>query len=171
MNEETKVIDDILARLFITTLKIEEKAIAMKSERGLTISEVHVLKEIGIGNTKTMTQVANGLHISVGALTTAINKLVEKGYVSRERDKADKRIVNIRLTDAGRIAFTAHERFHIRMVDAAVSTLTDEEKTLLTKSLVKLDEYFLNELEKVRAQDQRGVYVHNLQTPDYLSHL
>ena len=58
MNKAERTIDSILARLFITTYKIEEKAIVRESARRLSLSELHLLREIGVGRSKTMSQVA-----------------------------------------------------------------------------------------------------------------
>jgi DNA-binding MarR family transcriptional regulator len=151
MNKEEKTVDSILARLFVTTLKIEEKAVARNFNNNLSISEMHVLREIGINGTKTMTQVARGLKISVGALTTAMNKLDMKGYVIRARDVSDRRIVNLCLSKEGRKAFNVHDAFHKQMVRAALDELSEEEQELFLKSIIRLDEYFTEEWEKSRA--------------------
>lgn len=151
MDEQEKTVDGILARLFITTFKIEERVINATSDNDLSISELHVLREIGTGKAKTMTQIAKGLKISVGALTTAMNKLDLKGYVNRERDAADKRIVNICLTEIGVRAFEVHEAFHTNMINAALADLTPEEKLILLKSLSQLDAWFINEWNKIRS--------------------
>ena len=148
MNEYEKTLDEILARLFITTFKIEEKIIASESKKTLSISELHVLREIGTGKTKTMSQVAEGLKISVGALTTAVTKLEKKGLVKRKRNNNDKRIVHISLTKEGIENFKRHDNFHQKMVDAAVASLNDDEKKVLLKSLTSLDEWFIREWDK-----------------------
>jgi DNA-binding MarR family transcriptional regulator len=144
-------IDEILSRLFITTFKIEEKVIAEQSNRMLTISELHVLREIGKHEHPTMSEVARGLKISVGALTTAVNKLEAKGFVHRERKDKDRRIVRLSLTDTGHEEFHLHEEFHRNMVNAAVSTLTPQEQEVLLKSLTKLDEWFVDEWNRIKA--------------------
>jgi DNA-binding MarR family transcriptional regulator len=41
------------------------------------------------------------LHLDSGTLTPLLKKLEDKGYVIRERDPADERVVNITLTDQG----------------------------------------------------------------------
>ena len=145
MNKADKTIDGIISRLFITAYKIEEKATAKESGRRLSISELHVLREIGVGRSKSMSQVALGLKISVGALTTAIKKLEDKGYVQRRRNDEDKRVVNIELTKRGERAFEKNDLFHRNLIDAAIGGLTHEERATLLKALKKLDEYFSDE--------------------------
>ncbi|MDR1953032.1 MAG: MarR family transcriptional regulator [Clostridiales Family XIII bacterium] len=152
MNKEEKTVDSILARLFVTTLKIEERAAARSFNNNLSISEMHVLREIGIKDTKTMTQVARGLKISVGALTTAMNKLDMKGYVIRERDTTDRRIVNLCLSKEGRKAYDAHDAFHKQMVRSALDELSEEEQAIFLKSIIRLDAYFTEQWEKSRVK-------------------
>jgi DNA-binding MarR family transcriptional regulator len=92
-----------------------------------------------------MTQVARGLKISVSALTIAMNKLEKKGYVRRERDSEDHRIVKVSLTPSGLEAFEYHDAFHKKMVNDALAQLTSEERKVLKKTLIKLDAYFARE--------------------------
>ncbi|MDR0519470.1 MAG: MarR family transcriptional regulator [Clostridiales Family XIII bacterium] len=145
MKKDELNIDAILARLFISTFKIEERAIAESSKGKMSISELHVLREIGRGRERTMTQVARGLKISVSALTIAMNKLEKKGLVRRERDTEDHRIVKVSLTGQGLESFEYHDAFHSRMVAEALEQLTLEEQKVLGKTLAKLDAYFARE--------------------------
>ncbi|MDR2163977.1 MAG: MarR family transcriptional regulator [Clostridiales Family XIII bacterium] len=147
-------IDAILARLFISTFKIEERAIAESSKGGMSISELHVLREIGMGSERTMTQVARGLKISVSALTIAMNKLEKKLFVRRERDTKDHRIVKVSLTDKGIEAFEYHDAFHKKMVNDALGQLTPDERKVLWKTLIKLDAYFAREWARHEAKRQ-----------------
>ena len=48
-----------------------------------------------------MSELANSLHITAGAVTTASNILIENGYISRLRNEQDRRVVHLDLTDKG----------------------------------------------------------------------
>ena len=144
-NENLKQIDEILARLLLSAYKIEEKAILQQSNRNLTISEMHVLREIPGERPKTMSTVADGLKISVGALTTAMDKLTEKGYVKRFRGKTDRRTMKVMLTPKGKEAYGEHNKFHSALVKAAVGDLNNTEKQVLLDTLVKIDNFFEKE--------------------------
>jgi len=152
LSADEKTIDEILARLFITTFKIEERMVAKTSGYSLSISELHALREIAFGQEKTITQAAKGLKISVSALTIAMNKLVSKGYVERQRDKLDKRIVKLKLTEKGRIALEKHNEFHKNMVMAAVGNLAPDEQKILRESLLRLDEHFISEWKRYEGE-------------------
>jgi len=145
---QDKKIDDILSGLLVFANKIEEKAILKNSEKDLTISEIHVLREIPGEIPKKMSQIAEGLRISVGALTTAIDKLTDKGYVKRFRGKTDKRTMKVMLTPKGKEAYRKHEKFHKDMVEAAVADLSEEEKKILQNVLMNIEQYFIEEEKK-----------------------
>ncbi|MDR2486435.1 MAG: MarR family transcriptional regulator [Clostridiales Family XIII bacterium] len=143
LSGEQKSIDEIIARLFLSAYKTEEKVIARASDHDLSISEFHVLREVGPNSDRTMTQVARRLKISVSALTIAMNKLEGKGYVIRLRNEADRRIVKLQLTEKGLEALKTHDLFHLDMLKEALAVLTEEETHVLHRSLVKLDEFFI----------------------------
>src|SRR3712207_8640353 len=77
---------------------------------------------------RTMSEVAGDLGITVGTLTTAINNLVKKEYVERQKDEKDRRVVKIVLTKKGKLAYRVHEKFHSDMIKATIEGLTDEEE-------------------------------------------
>lgn len=148
IENKEKQLDEILARLLVSAYKIEEKAIQKFSGKDLTISEVHVLREIPGERPKTMSMVADSLKISVGALTTAMDKLTEKGYVKRFRGKTDKRTMKVVLTPKGREANEVHKKFLNQLVETAVGDLNDKERKLLLNALVRIDDFFKEEGEK-----------------------
>lgn len=147
-NNTTRQIDQILSRLLVHAYKIEEKAILKDTDKSLTISEIHVLKEIPGERPKTMSVVAEGLQISVGALTTAMDKLTEKGYVKRFRGKTDRRTMKVMLTPKGKEAYKAHSNFHTAMVEAAIKGLDDDEKQALLETLMRVEDFFEEEGKK-----------------------
>lgn len=138
----SRILNELLVRTFNDILAVEEHEIKKGPISNLTIAEVHTIDAIGMYRPRTMSQVAADLNITVGALTLAINNLVKKGYVTRERAETDRRIVNIRLTRAGKIAFRIHEKFHLDMVRQTLQGLAEKENDLM-ESLLKLNE-FLN---------------------------
>lgn len=136
------ILNELLVRTFNDILAVEEHEIKKGPINNLTIAEIHTIEAIGMYKARTMSQVAADLNITVGALTSAVNNLVKKGYVTRERDETDRRIVNIRLTREGKIAFRIHEKFHLDMVRQIMKGLAEKE-SILIESLQKLNE-FLN---------------------------
>ena len=123
-------------------MDIEEKAIINQEFKDLTNNDMHVIDAIGTGAPKNMTTIARELSVTVGTLTIAMNSLVKKGYVVRERGLEDRRIVYISLSEKGRKAFEHHAEFHREMISGIQETLDEEEMQVLVRALTKLDGWF-----------------------------
>lgn len=145
MNDQNNAINEILVELFNDLLLIEQKS--MEAEiNDITINEIHTIEAVGVDEEKTMTEVAAKLKITVGTLTTCINKLVKKGYVERRRTEEDRRMVLLRLTEKGVHIFRSHKAFHTMMVKNTVRGLTSEEEEILKRALSKLNAFFKKEI-------------------------
>ena len=88
-----------------------------------------------------MSTVAKAMAVTVGTLTTAVNNLVKKGYVSRVRSSEDKRVVLLSLTGKGVAAYEKHAAFHARMVQTIMDGFEGSEMDILTRALEKLRRY------------------------------
>lgn len=138
------MLNEVLVRLFNDIMAIEEKAIIIDEFKDITNNDMHVIEAIGRNGAKSMSTVAKALSVTVGTLTIAINNLVKKGYVNRDRSERDRRVVLISLTDKGRGAFDHHRKFHEEMIQATIQGLDPEETEVLVHSLTNLKEFFRN---------------------------
>ena len=142
MNKTFNVLNELLVDIFNDILTIEQTALQAGSFSDISVTEIHTIEAIGMYRTRTMSEVAGTLGITVGTLTVAINNLVKKAYVERKRTDVDRRVVNIQLTKRGKLAFRIHEKFHSDMIKATIEGLTDEENKTLVKSLAQLNDFF-----------------------------
>lgn len=139
-----RTLNEVLVNLFRDIMDIEEKAIKTEEFQDITNNDMHVIEAIGIGEPKNMSTIAKTLSVTVGTLTIAMNSLVKKGYVFRERGKEDRRVVYISLSERGRAAYEHHARFHKAMIDSVSEELSPEELELLIRTLTKLNKWFRN---------------------------
>ena len=139
-----KTLNEVLVNLFRDVMDIEQKAIITEEFQDITNNDVHIIEAIGMNEPKNMSTIAREISVTVGTLTIAMNSLVKKGYVLRERGKEDRRVVYISLTERGRAAYVHHARFHKAMIDSISDDMTSEEMELLIKTLTKLDKWFRN---------------------------
>ena len=96
-----QTLNEVLVNLFHDIMDIEQKAIITDEYKDLTNNDMHVIEAIGIGDPKNMSTIARLLSVTVGTLTIAMNSLVKKGYVTRQRGTADRREVYISLSERG----------------------------------------------------------------------
>ncbi len=137
-----ETLNDVLVHLFRDIMSLEERAIITQEFQDITNNDMHVIEAIGIGEAKNMSTIAKALSVTVGTLTIAMNSLVKKGYVNRERSSEDRRVVNISLSEKGRQAYLHHQEFHRQMIEGILESLTPEETEVLKRSLDKLTRWF-----------------------------
>ena len=135
-------LNEVLVNLFRDIMELEEKAIITQEYQDITNNDMHVIEAIGVGEPKNMSTIAKQLSVTVGTLTIAMNSLVKKGYVTRERGKEDRRVVYISLSEKGLRAYRHHEEFHRQMIEAILKDLTKDETESLVKALAKLERWF-----------------------------
>ena len=136
------VLHDILVKLFQEVLDIESKALITPEFKDISVNDMHIIEAIGEKEPKNMSSVAKIMSVTVGTLTIAINSLVKKGYVHRERSEEDRRVVLISLTEKGRKANAHHMKFHDGMIQAVLKDLDEEQQKILVKSLLNLRTFF-----------------------------
>ena len=141
-NESKFVLNRLLVQLYGDILKIEEKSLQEGEFSDLSVTEIHIIEAIGIKGCRTMSEIAYDLSITVGTLTTAINKLIKKEYVERKRIEEDRREVLVNLTDRGKLAYDNHAKFHADMIDRLIEGFEKKEEVVLISTLSKLTNFF-----------------------------
>lgn len=142
MAGNTKGINEMLVNLFNHVMDVESQAVITEEFKDITNNDMHIIEAVGIHEPRKMSEIAARLRVTVGTLTSNMNGLEKKGYVNRIRSEEDRRVVYITLTERGKKAFFHHRDFHKNMIKAVVVGLDDDEKRLLYKCLVKLDDFF-----------------------------
>lgn len=135
-------LNELLVTLFRDITDIQQNAIITPEFEDITNNDMHVIEAIGLDEPKNMSTIAKELSVTVGTLTIAMNSLVKKGYVVRQRGETDRRVVYISLSESGRAAYAQHAHFHKQMIDAAINQLEPEEMEVLLKALSKLNIWF-----------------------------
>ena len=141
MKDKFVDINNMFVEIYDDVNRIEEYSIKQGAFRDLSITEIHTIEAVGLYGTKTMSEVAAKLEITMGTLTTAVDKLIRKDYLKRSRSETDRRIVNISLTTRGKLAYRIHEKFHLEMVKAIVNDFSTEEEEILYRALSKLNRH------------------------------
>lgn len=69
--------------------------------RGLSMAQLHILYTLQRNGEMPMSRLAEVLNVSLSNATGLIDRIEERGYVERTRVPEDRRIVLIRVTEAG----------------------------------------------------------------------
>lgn len=141
MEEKMKDINSMLVEIYDDINRIEEYSIKHGAFSDISITEIHTIDAVGMYGSRNMSEIAQSLEITMGTLTTAVDKLVKKGYMERSRSDIDRRIVNVSLTKRGKLAYRIHEKFHMDMVHGIMDGFTAEEEEILLVGLRKLNDH------------------------------
>ena len=148
MNERERnleTLNSLLVDTFNAILKVEERSIRVGLTDTVTVTEMHILDAIGDDGVRTVTELAAAAMVTVSTMTIAINRLEGTQLVERVRDTAARRVVRVRLTEAGRRIAYAHRRFHRRMARAVADGLEPGELDILAQAMEKLRGFFQEE--------------------------
>jgi DNA-binding MarR family transcriptional regulator len=148
MNASEHEFAESLLRIFDSVLLTEEKALSKGYFPDLSIAELHTIESIGPYEARAMSETAQRLGITTGTLTVAIDRLVKKGYVERNRDTKDRRVVRINLTRKGKLAYRIHSKFHTILVKRIMDPLNDDQQVLLTGMVKNIEELIAEQYKK-----------------------
>ena len=79
--------------------------------------------------------------LTPGSISVAVDRLVEKGLVSRKDRAGDRRVRQVELTRKGRALITRGFREHAAAMENAVSVLSKNERLALLRLLKKLGKH------------------------------
>lgn len=122
---------------------IEENSLRTSQFREVSLKEMHTIDIIGNIENATPSDIARELMLTLGTVTTSLNKLEKKGYIERTRSKTDRRVVYISLTKKGRLLFRLHKRFHKQMVTQIIDEMDSNEVLALERGLKNLHSFLV----------------------------
>jgi MarR family transcriptional regulator, organic hydroperoxide resistance regulator len=126
---------------------------AIAERLGLTISDLECLDHLADNGSATAGQIAERTNLTTGAVTSMLRRLQQAGYITAERDPADRRRVIVTL----RPERTAElERPYERFAEQAkrlIEGYRPEEVTLLTRHYHRMQAMYRTELDRLRSDD------------------
>lgn len=110
MNKELHSMIDLFTRILHIYSVIDRKPRDFGSGDRLYVSEIHAIHAIGSNPEINMTQLAELLGVTRGAISQIVKRLVYKRYIARYKVRNNKE-VNLRLSDKGYLIFQQYEKF------------------------------------------------------------
>ena len=126
---------------------------AIAERLGLTVSDLECLDHLADSGSATAGQIAERTNLTTGAVTSMLRRLQQAGYVTAERDPADRRRVIVTLRPE-RVADLErpYERFAER-AERLVEGYSVEEVGLLVRHYERMQAMYLAELDHLRDDD------------------
>jgi MarR family transcriptional regulator, 2-MHQ and catechol-resistance regulon repressor len=107
----------------------------------LRLTEFGMLQQLSESGPTPMVRLSDENLVTKAAVTAIIDEMEAKGLVRRQRDSSDRRVVNVRMTPAGKKLFAVARRRHQEIVNAFVSVLEPDEVRALVRSFDKLAKF------------------------------
>ncbi len=105
---------------------------------GLQLSEFAILEVLLHKGPLPINTIGQKVLLTSGSMTAAVNRLVNKGHVTRVRDTEDGRSILVHLTQSGRrIIQRAYDR-HAANLEKIANVLTEQERDELVRLLKKV---------------------------------
>ncbi|MDD4318791.1 MAG: MarR family transcriptional regulator [Candidatus Peribacteraceae bacterium] len=110
------------------------------AKEGTTVNflQIHVLAIVGEQKGITMKELAGILRIASPSATSFVHRLVKMGWLRREHDSRNRKLVRLRLTEKGRAVLREKTAKRTAIITAILSTLSPAEQQSLARILVKL---------------------------------
>lgn len=112
---------------------------------GLTITELRILRSLSTNGPSPMARFAADLYMTPASITGLVDRLEAEKLVERERGSDDRRIVNVRITQKGRVNLEVGLKLYKGFMARALKSLSKEEARELVSLLNKLAEAASNE--------------------------
>lgn len=123
------MIDNVAQNMFHVMPLIKKRLLHMdlvQREHGTPLSHVQVLAMLQDAGTMSVSEISRRLGIAKPNITPLVDRLYEAGYVDRQHDENDRRVVNIVLLPAGEeklaaIRATIARQIQVQAEDLSVS--------------------------------------------------
>ena len=99
------MIDSVAQNMFHVLPLVKKRMLHMdlvQREHGTPLSHVQVLAMLNDAGTMSVSEISRRLGIAKPNITPLVDRLYESGYVDRQHDENDRRVVNIVLLEAGK---------------------------------------------------------------------
>jgi DNA-binding MarR family transcriptional regulator len=128
----------IISKLSQNLGEMEELAREQLNIKELTTAQMHYLEIINEMSNPNITELATEMRLTKPTVTVALDKLIQKGYVTKIQSDEDRRSSHLHLTKKGMQINQMHECAHTQFAELMQETLEPEELEQLTVLLEKL---------------------------------
>jgi len=105
----------------------------------ISMPQVHVLTLLYENGAHKMSDLAKAMYVTTAAMTGFIDRLVRDGYVVRENDEHDRRIVKVSLTEKGRALMCRLKQHKRKTVISLFSKVSESDRELYLSILRRME--------------------------------
>jgi DNA-binding MarR family transcriptional regulator len=153
MKTKTQILSDMIEqtlRLINKYNSLEKKLYNFGIDELLTPAEIHTIDCIGRNSGINVTNMAEKLGITKGAVSQMVNRLKKRDLVTKLKDSENDKEVILLLSKKGKIAFNGHIKFHADIYKDLIPLLenTSMEGINSFKEIINKIEFYLDRYKK-----------------------
>ena len=136
----------IFTRIFMRYDILEKSPVDIGIGDPLNAAQVHTIEAIGKDYGKTVTALSSYFMVTKGAVSQIVSRLHKLGYVAKTKRPGNDKEIILELTDKGRLAFEAHEKFNeswVAELRKFMNKYTPEEVQAFLNILTDIDRMLL----------------------------
>lgn len=133
--------EKLMIVLYKMSKALDDELLRELKPHGINKTEFLILGKLYKDGLVPMQQLGEVGQITSGTITYVVNQLIQKGYVAREKCKADQRIYYASLTPEGKAFWEIAYNDHLTQLDNKLASLSEADRNqsiLLIKQLGKL---------------------------------
>ena len=140
-----------LGLLGIVAHRSMNTARGMYREFDLNRSQASVLFVLHQKDTISQKELAEQLNVTAQSITSSIQKMEREGYITREQDRHDQRVMRLALTEKGRSCIQSVKNVADRMEKVLFEDMNPEERLLFRRLLKQMSDNLENYERKKKA--------------------
>lgn len=139
--DEYKDLYDKVFLLYNLMIQKEKRDLKNSQFNDISVNDLHIIHIISLNDNITSSQISKKIMLTKATLTRSIDKLVRLGYVKRFYNKNDRRIINLKLSNRGKLLYRLHNKDNKKYIDMLLDGLSKDEKEEFLSRIEKLIEY------------------------------
>lgn len=132
------LVHETLQKFRLVISAIRQHSRDLETDYGISGAQVGMLATIAEMPDITVSQVSQSLSVHISTASNLLDKLARAGLVDRLRSNEDRRVVRLRLTDAGKVIVERASKPMTGLVFDALDKLSEETLSRLDTDLASL---------------------------------
>lgn len=130
-----QLVAEVLGEMNSVSVRDWMGALKRMHEGAFSLVHLNVLVLIASSGAVTMSRLADELDVSVASATGIVDRMEKKGVVERRRNDADRRVVEVHVTEQGNKMFRTMQSEREARLTRLLDTISDDDLAALAKGM------------------------------------
>jgi len=124
-------------------------------QHDISLSQMELLMIVKHHGPISAKHIAARMHLTPGAVTQLVESLATKGFLDRQEDEHDRRIIHISLSEGGKQKLRSLQEKRMRLLKKVMSSLETDELALMLRVQEKMSRHIEAEIEKAEPKETK----------------